>query len=652
MTKSQLHLSLTAGTAISHVTPSREPIDQRNNESLPGARNLDAMPTLNDSDPSVTLLKKSSASDNPSQYLAPGQKSRPANFPLDRLLNQDCIAGLQALPAGSVDLAFADPPFNIGYDYDVYQDRQEHAAYLDWSRRWIAAVHHALKPTGTFWLAIGDEYAAELKLISQEIGFACRSWVVWYYTFGVNCKRKFTRSHAHLFHFVKDPDNFTFLAEELENRIPSARQLVYNDARGNPQGRLPDDTWILRPQDLTDGFEPHEDSWYFPRIAGTHKQREGFHGCQMPEQLLGRIIRVCSQIGDLVLDPFSGSGTTLVTAKKLRRHYLGYDISSDYIKHALQRLLQTKLGEPLDGDAEPKMSAPATLEKQPGLKKYRDQAYFPTADVAERMQGVEFTESWERGLLEAFAQSYGGHSVDRLIADAALNAAFLAACDKLGLAGDARSWNKALLRLRKAKRLVDYPARERSDIAWKTCDNSWHASEIAWQLLTENQPRLAIEDILCDPVLAAEFDALGQRYAPRAAALALRWGAIKLRKISKLARLQALVLSPGLLRGGIPLAEIATSPTITAAIPTTAGVYRIFTKDNTTLWIGGTFDMRNRLRLHAATAEFLTPAGEPADLHAQFFATEPQIKNLLGYQARLVQKLSPRLNLRHLWVRE
>jgi DNA methylase len=206
----------------------------------------------------------------------------------------DCVEHLQALPAGSVDLAFADPPFNIGYDYDVYHDKRECRDYLDWSRDWIAAVHRVLKPAGTFWLAIGDEYAAELKVASQQIGFHTRSWVIWYYTFGVNCKTKFSRSHAHLFYFVKDRQQFTFRAEELENRIPSARQLVYADGRANPRGRLPDDTWVLRPQDLADCFTPAEDTWYFPRVAGTFKERAGFHGCQMPEQLLGRIVRMCS----------------------------------------------------------------------------------------------------------------------------------------------------------------------------------------------------------------------------------------------------------------------------------------------------------------------------------------------------------------------
>ena len=96
----------------------------------------------------------------------------------------DCIAGMNDLPEGSADLVFADPPFNIGYDYDVYDDALEHQQYIDWSATWIAAVWRVLKPNGTFWLAIGDDYAAELKIESRKIGFHCRSWVIWYYTFG------------------------------------------------------------------------------------------------------------------------------------------------------------------------------------------------------------------------------------------------------------------------------------------------------------------------------------------------------------------------------------------------------------------------------------------------------------------------------------
>ncbi|HUQ69469.1 MAG TPA: site-specific DNA-methyltransferase [Planctomycetaceae bacterium] len=305
------------------------------------------------------------------------------SFPANAIYQHDCLDALQKMPAESVHLAFADPPFNIGYDYDAYDDDRHPNQYLDWCKQWIAGVHRALRPDGTFWLAIGDEYAAELKVIAQrEIGFRCRSWVVWYYTFGVNCKSKFTRSHAHLFYFVKDEKRFTFRGDELENRIPSARQLVYADKRANPNGRLPDDTWIiapteaqgshplgvappastwvLRPQDLADRFTASEDTWYFPRVAGTFKEREGFHGCQMPEQLLGRIIRSCSNPGDLVLDPFSGSATTLAVAKKLGRQYLGFDLSEQYIQRGLERLAGINMGDALDGSAEPTMSAPTT----------------------------------------------------------------------------------------------------------------------------------------------------------------------------------------------------------------------------------------------------------------------------------------------------
>jgi DNA modification methylase len=278
---------------------------------------------------------------------------------LNTIHQGDCIAGLERLPEGCVDLAFADPPFNIGYEYDVYQDNRDYHEYLDWTKCWMSAVCRVLKADGTFWIAIGDEFAAEIKLIAQrDLKLTCRSWVIWYYTFGVHCTKKFTRSHAHLFHFVKDAKKFTFKDEAV--RVPSARQLVYADARANPKGRMPDDTWILRPQDLPDGFKPGEDTWYFPRVAGTFKEREGFHGCQMPEQLLGRIIKACSNAGELVLDPFAGSGTTLTVARKLGRHWLGFELSADYAKKARKRLEEVIEGEPLNGAPEPLVSAPAT----------------------------------------------------------------------------------------------------------------------------------------------------------------------------------------------------------------------------------------------------------------------------------------------------
>jgi DNA modification methylase len=276
----------------------------------------------------------------------------------------DCIELMRQIDDGAIDLVFADPPFNIGYEYDQYDDRQEDQKYLDWCEEWMGEVHRILSPTGTFWLAIGDEYAAELKVAAQRtLGFTTRSWVIWYYTFGVNCKNKFSRSHAHLFHFVKDAKNFTFNADDPAIRVKSARELVYGDKRANPNGRLPDDTWILRPQDFQSdayGFTPEQDTWYFRRVAGTFKERQGFHGCQMPEQLLGRIIRASSNEGDVVFDPFTGSGTTLAVAKKLGREFLGTELSTEYQKYATERLKSIRVGAPLDGPADPVASAPST----------------------------------------------------------------------------------------------------------------------------------------------------------------------------------------------------------------------------------------------------------------------------------------------------
>ncbi len=290
---------------------------------------------------------------------------------VNRVHQGDCLDLLGSLPDACVPLAFADPPFNIGYDYDSYDDRRSSDDYLDWSKRWLGELCRVLRPDGTLWLAIGDEYAAELKVLAtRELGFTCRSWVVWYYTFGVNCRQKFSRSHAHLFHLVRDPRAFTFNTDAI--RVPSARELVYGDRRANPRGRLPDDTWILRPQDLPEGFSATEDTWYFPRVCGTFKERSGWHGCQMPEQLLGRIIRASSNPGDLVLDPFAGSGTTLAVAKKLGRNFLGCELSEAYAAQISERLARVRDGQPLDGAAEPLKSAPATAAgRSPGGRKRR-----------------------------------------------------------------------------------------------------------------------------------------------------------------------------------------------------------------------------------------------------------------------------------------
>ena len=226
---------------------------------------------------------------------------------MNTVVQGDCVSGMKSLQAGTVNLVFADPPFNIGYEYDQYQDNLGKDAYLRWSLHWIAEAQRVLSATGTLWIAIGDDYAAELVVIAKSLGMTMRNWVIWHYTFGVNCQRKFTRSHTHLLYFVKSPSGFIFNSPDI--KIPSARQTKYNDKRAVAGGRIPDDVWT------------------FPRVCGTFKERQGWHPCQMPEAVLERIIRACSAPGDLVFDPFAGSGTTLAVAKRLGRRWLGYELS-------------------------------------------------------------------------------------------------------------------------------------------------------------------------------------------------------------------------------------------------------------------------------------------------------------------------------------
>ena len=264
---------------------------------------------------------------------------------VNQIIQGDSIAVLNDGPEGWVDLVFADPPFNIGYLYHGYNDERNDKDYLDFSRDWMKAVYRALKPTGSFYLAIGDEYAADLNVIARrEVGFHLRNWIIWHYTFGQQPKNKFARSHTHILYFTKDPKAFTFNADAV--RVPSARQTTYGDARANPKGKLPDDVWyldpgsfILRPQEAPEPlFAAEGDTWNVSRVCGTFKEREGWHGCQMPLGVLNRIILSSSNPGEIVLDPFNGSGTTAVAAALLDRKYVGIDQSEEYVHYAKKRL--------------------------------------------------------------------------------------------------------------------------------------------------------------------------------------------------------------------------------------------------------------------------------------------------------------------------
>ena len=244
----------------------------------------------------------------------------------------DCLDVLPTLDEGSVSLVFADPPFNIGYDYPGHDDNLEATDYERWCHDWIAACHRVISPTGSFWIAIGEEWVSELDVLAKRVGFHKRSHVVWYYTFGLYCSRNLAKSNTHLLYYTKHKTQNTFNAADAAVRHPSARQILYNDKRANPDGRLPDRTWVYSPLDLNRLFSEDENTWLASRVTGTSSQRvdRGTGGVrrgvpQMPLEIMNRVVQLTSNPGDTVLDPFSGVASTGASALGLGRKYVGIE---------------------------------------------------------------------------------------------------------------------------------------------------------------------------------------------------------------------------------------------------------------------------------------------------------------------------------------
>lgn len=224
----------------------------------------------------------------------------------------DCLKLLPTVQPGSVRLLFADPPFNLnrGYD-DSFDDNRSSEEYLAWLREWISVVPSVLTDDGSFWLAISEKWVAEAKVICTDLGLTLRNWIIWHYSFGQATASKFAKSNTHILYFTRHPKEFIF--NDMMTRIPSLRQIEYGDKRANPNGKVPDSTWNE-----------------FPRVCGTFGVKQSWHDNQMPEPLLQRIIRTVTESGDLVLDPFSGSATTIVAAERLGRAGWGFEISESY----------------------------------------------------------------------------------------------------------------------------------------------------------------------------------------------------------------------------------------------------------------------------------------------------------------------------------
>lgn len=229
-------------------------------------------------------------------------------------------------------LIVTDPKYNQGVDYGPGEssDSLPPDEYLAWCRRWMFACYNALTPTGSMFVVINTEWADDYGKLLTESGFHHRNRIVWFYRFGVHQSRKFGRDHAIIRYVVKDPRQFTFNADAV--RVPSARQARYKDKRADSRGRVPGDVWEIP----LDNFA--SDVWEVPRVCGTFRERIPGFPTQLPEALVERMVLACSNAGELVADPFCGSATTLVAAKRHGRRGIGIELSPAYSESGRERL--------------------------------------------------------------------------------------------------------------------------------------------------------------------------------------------------------------------------------------------------------------------------------------------------------------------------
>lgn len=255
----------------------------------------------------------------------------------------DSIAWLKSVDAASVDLVFADPPYNIKKaDWDNFESQE---AYISWSLEWIVEASRVLKPTGSLYICGFSEILADLKHPASKY-FAASRWLVWHYKNKANLGSDWGRSHESILHLRKTKRQK--LAEIDYVRIPyGAHTLKYpghpqaeTSAYGKGQGKR--DDWMPHPM----GAKP-KDVIEVPTTCNGMNEKTA-HPTQKPEELVRKFVFAGSRPGEVVLDPFSGSGTTAVVAAQLGRQFLACDLDPQYNTWAAGRLRLMRQRSPIE----------------------------------------------------------------------------------------------------------------------------------------------------------------------------------------------------------------------------------------------------------------------------------------------------------------
>ena len=251
--------------------------------------------------------------------------------PNGRLFQGDAIEWLASIGDGVVEMIFADPPYNTNKaDWDTFES-QEH--YITWSIKWIEQASRVLKPQGSMYVCGFSEILADLKHPASRFFGSCR-WLVWHYRNKANMGNDWGRSHESIIHFRKaksmrlnvDHIRLPYGAHTL--KYPSHPQALTSNY-GNGAER---ENWTPHPL----GAKPR-DVIEIPTTCNGMGEKTP-HPTQKPEELLRKIVLASSNAGDTVIDPFSGSGTTLVVAEQLGRKWMGCDLSEQYNEWAIERV--------------------------------------------------------------------------------------------------------------------------------------------------------------------------------------------------------------------------------------------------------------------------------------------------------------------------
>lgn len=276
-----------------------------------------------------------------------GQDDNQNSLPLDTILVGDCIEQMNALPAGSIDLVFADPPYNLQLERGLTRPDQSHVDAVDddwdkfdsfahydvFTRAWLGAARRLLKPNGALWVIGSYHNIFRVGSALQDLDFWMLNDVIWRKANPMPNFRgtRFTNAH-----------------ETLIWAARSQRSKVTFNYEAMKQAN--DDTQM-------------RSDWLFPICTGGERLKDEnddkVHPTQKPEALLHRILNATTKPGDVVLDPFFGTGTTGAVAKKLGRHFIGMERESSYISAAIKRIAAIKPHDPKSLEIiQPKRSAP------------------------------------------------------------------------------------------------------------------------------------------------------------------------------------------------------------------------------------------------------------------------------------------------------